>query len=69
MWNNEYIFVGCDDKTIKIIELKNGKIINELKGHNNKVLSIKSIIHPKYGKCIISQGADDNSIKIWIINK
>ena len=68
MRNNEYIFVGCDDKTIKLIELKYGKIIKELKGHNNKVLSIKSIIHPKYGKCLISKGAYNEPIKLWILN-
>ena len=66
IWNNEYIFIGCDDKTIKLIELKNGKIIKELKGHINKVISIKTIIHPKYGKCLISQGAKNDCIKLWI---
>ena len=66
MWNNEYIFIGCDDKTIKLIELKNGIIIKELKGHKKEVISIKTIIHPKYGKCLISQGAENDSIKLWI---
>ena len=65
IWNNEYLFVGCDDKTIKLIELNNGKIIKELKGHMSKVLSIKTIIHPKYGKCLISNSVDDNNIKLW----
>ena len=69
LWNNEYLFVGCDDKTIKLIELNKGKIIKELVGHNDKVLSIKSIIHPKYGKCLISQGSMNDSIKLWIIKK
>ena len=32
-WNNEFILVGCGE-TIKIIELKNGKIIKDLNGHN-----------------------------------
>ena len=44
------IFVGCGDKTIKIVEIKNGLIIKSLTGHNNDVLSIKKIIHPKYGE-------------------
>ena len=68
IWNSEYLFVGCDDKTIKLIELNNGKIIKELKGHMDKVLSIKTIIHPKYGKCLISSSADDDDkIKLWKI--
>ena len=67
LWNEEYIFVGCEDQSIKLINLNNGEIIKELKCHKNKVLTIKSILHPKYGKCLISQGADDANIKLWII--
>jgi hypothetical protein len=66
MWNNEYIFVGCEDKTIKIIDINNEKIIKDLKGHKNEVISIKIINHPKYGKSLISQGSGNDSIKLWI---
>ena len=24
LWNDNYIFIGCDDKNIKLIELENG---------------------------------------------
>ena len=65
LWNNKYLFVGCGDKTIKLIELDGGKIINNLIGHTNNVCSFKIILHPKYGKCIISQGHEDDQIKIW----
>ena len=61
----EYLYVGCEEKTIKIIELSNGKIINQLKGHNNYVISIKNIIHPQYGVCLLSQGYKNDQIKIW----
>ena len=67
MWNNEYLLVGCDDKAIKLINLNNGKIIKEIEGHNNKVLSLKIIFHPLYEKCLISQGAEFEPIKLWII--
>ena len=66
LWNEDYLFVGCGDKTIKLIELENGKIVNSLIGHNNNVCSFKIIFHPKYGKCIISQGHENDQIKIWI---
>ena len=69
MWDNEYLLVGCDDKTIKLINLNNGEIIKEMEGHNNKVLSLKIINHPIYGKCLLSQGADFEPIKLWIIKK
>ena len=66
LWNKDYAFVGCGDKTIKIIELDNGKIINSLIGHSNNVCSFKIIFHPKYGKCIISQGHESDQIKMWV---
>ena len=50
LWNNKYLFIGCEDKTIKLIDLKNLKIIKNFTGHNSEVLSIKKIIHPKYGE-------------------
>ena len=53
MWNNDYLLSGCDDKTIKLINLNNGEIIKEIEGHNDKVLSLKIIFHPIYGKCLI----------------
>ena len=64
--NNEYLFVGCDDNTIKIIDLNNFKIINILKGHQSYVLSVKIISHPLYGDCLISQGMFDCPIKLWV---
>ena len=66
LWNNNILFVGCGDKTIKIMELESGKIINSLIGHKNNVCSFKIIIHPKYGKCVVSQGYQNDQIKIWI---
>ena len=65
LWDNEYIYVGCDDKTIKIIEISNGIVIKELISHKNEVISIKQIIHPLYGKCLISQGGENDKIKLW----
>ena len=67
LWNNKYAFVGCDNKIIKLVNLKKGKIIKDLIGHNNYVLDIQKITHPKYGECLISQGYNDDQIKLWII--
>ena len=61
------MFVGCDDKTIKLVKYKKWKVIKELNGHYNKVISIKKIIHPQYGKFLFSQGAGSGPIKLWII--
>ena len=65
VWNNNYLFVGCEDRTIILLELKEGSIIKKLYGHEKEVVCIKKIIHPKYGKCLISQGYDIDQIKLW----
>ena len=66
LWNDNYLFVGCKDETIKLIEIKKGLIIKSLTGHNDYVLTIKKIIHPEYGECLISQNCEESEIKLWI---
>ena len=66
LWNNEYAFVGCDQKIIKLINLNNGYIIRYLNGHTNNVIDIKKINHPVYGECLISQGYENDQIKLWV---
>ena len=65
--NDNYCFVGSSDKTIKIIDLNNKKILKSLSAHNMSVLTIKKINHPKYGECLISQGFNEDNIKLWNI--
>lgn len=65
LWKTNYLLVGCEDKTIKLIELKNGLLMQNLAGHKKWVISIKKINHPKLGECIISKGYDNDQIKIW----
>jgi WD40 repeat protein len=69
LWNDNYLFVGCSDKTIKLIELYNGLVIKSLTGHNDVVLTIKKIDHPQYGESLITQGAGDDQIKLWTYKK
>jgi WD40 repeat protein len=64
-WNNEYLFAGCDDKKIRLVDLKNRKVIKKLIGHDNIVFNIKKIIIPKLGECLLSQGENNETIKIW----
>ena len=64
--NNEYLFIGCDDHKIRILQLNKEKNIKDLIGHKNKVVSVKIIIHPKYGVCLLSQGFLKDGIKLWI---
>ena len=64
LWNNEYLFAGSNDKTIKLIDLEHEKVIKILNGHHNQeVTTIKKIFHPKYGECLITYGIDN--IILW----
>ena len=65
LYNQDYLLVGCGDKTIKVIRLKEGEVIKSLSGHNGKVCSIKKINIPHLGSCIFSIGKD-NKIRRWI---
>ena len=69
LWNNDYLFVGTRDNSIKMIDLKKKKIIHSLNGHNNFVRTIKKINIPEYGDCLISQGQDIETIKFWLFKK
>ena len=68
LWDDKYLFAGCYDKTAKLIDLDKGIIIKTLNGHNSRVLTVKKIIHPEYGECLISQGWNEK-IKLWIKKK
>ena len=63
------IFVGCGDNTIRIIDLKIGKCVKILYGHNYRVTSIKIINDSIYGKCFVSQGMEKDGFIIWKENE
>ena len=68
IWNENFIFIGSKDKTIKIVDVKSGKIINSIKAHKiNTVLSLKIIKIDKSGYCLISQGMRNEEINLWEI--
>ena len=69
LWNKNYLFVGCDDKTIKLIDLNKNIIIKDLIKANRDMLTVKKICHYKYGECLVSQGWKDEQIKLWMIKK
>ena len=62
--NEEFLYVGCEGKTIKIIDNKTGTLFHEMNAHYKQVVCLKIINLPKYGACLISQRLDDQ-IKIW----
>ena len=67
LWNEKYLFAGCNNKEIEIIDLEKNIIIKRLKGHKRIINCLKKVIHPKYGECLISQGYKNDQIKLWVI--
>ena len=65
LWNKELLFVGCGN-CLKVVDIENEKVVNSLIGHSNNILTIKTVIHPLYGECIISQELYSGQIKLWI---
>ena len=67
LWAKNYIFVGCKNGEINLIDINKGIIINSLESHREIVLTVKKIYHPKFGECLVSQ--DLECIKLWINKK
>ena len=66
LWNNDYLFVGCYDNTIKIVDIQKSKVIDNITGHYNSILVLTKVNIPKYGECLLSQ--DNIAItKLWKI--
>ena len=63
LWDNDTLFVGCLDYSLKLVDLKKGNIIQNIKNLKDCILTVKKIEHPKYGKCIVTQGIKE--INIW----
>ena len=66
LWNKDYLFVGCDDNTLKLIDLRKNFVINNIR-EEGLIITIRKIDHIKYKDCLITQDWR-NKIKIWTIN-
>ena len=65
LWDENTIFVGCDDATIKMVNINTNEILHVLYGHKQRVCCLKIIEHEHFGKCIISKGWGGDFIKLW----
>ena len=56
---------------MQVIDIENEEVVNTLIGHTNNIITIKTLIHPIYGECILSQELYTGQIKLWVnqINK
>ena len=59
--NNKFIVTGSSDKTAKVWDVQNGKLLYTLEGHEWKVTSVAISLDCKY----IVTGSTDGTIKLW----
>ena len=64
LFKDNYIFVSCYDKTIKIVNLKN-EMIDEFYGINKDIVSLYAIEQNSNGNYLITQGFEDDPIAIY----
>ena len=67
LWNENYIFVGCDDDKIKLVEIKEGIVENNIEGHINQVITIKKVLNFNGDNYLITQNKDLSALKLWKI--
>ena len=66
LWNKKYLFIGNNKKQILLLELKHYKVLKQFQCNNGSIITIKKIVHSKYGECLISLGVK-GAIQLWII--
>ena len=64
LWNEDYLFVGCADNNVKMIELNNKLNIKDLVDIHD-IITIKAIKHHKFGELVISQKNYNSGIQLW----
>ena len=65
--NGKLLASGSHDKTVKLWSLENGQLLYSLRGHQDKVLSVK--FSPN-GNVLASSGdINDKTIKLWFLSQ
>ena len=65
IWDENNIFVGADDKSIKLIDYKNEKLLKSFVGQSGTICSVIKIFIPNYGDCLLSGSNNYEQIKLW----
>ena len=66
--NNIYLIIGSEDKNIKVFDINNGILINDINKHSSYLLGIKPIIDKNKNKYFVSYGSDKN-IYLWSLKQ
>ena len=63
-WNSKYAIVATQNKSFKIVDLENEKVVSEVKAHYDEVICVKKVYHPTFGESLITSSRD-KKIKLW----
>ena len=64
LFNDNYIFVSCYDKTIKIVNLKK-EIVEDFCGNNKDIISLYAIGQTQNENYLITQGFEEDPLTIY----
>ena len=64
LWNDKYLFFGTEENGIKLVDIEGNNLSNSL--GDQGLCGIIKIKHPEFGECLLSQGEEESSIKIWM---
>lgn len=71
LWNEQFLLAGGNDNYLKVFDLINGKLVQNLKSNNDGKYGINSIIKIRgdnLGECLVTQGRNDSKdtkILLW----
>ena len=65
IWNENNIFVGGDDNSIKLIDIKNGQLLKSLTGQSGTICTLYKMSIPQFGECLITGSNNYEEIKLW----
>ena len=65
IWDDNSIFVGGEDNSIKLIDFKNGKLLKNFTGQNGTICTLRKIFIQELGQCLISGSNNYEQIKLW----
>ena len=65
-WNTKYAIVGAFNKSFKIVDLEQEKVVGEIKGHFDEVVCVKKVYHPTFGESLLTLSRGFK-IKLWTI--
>lgn len=69
-WEDNLYFIGNRDHSIKLVDIKNEKVIKTFNEHKDWAVTLRKIKIEKNGECLISQGLGEKEvIKIWKMKK